>query len=362
MLTVEAFNALLKTLEEPPEYCLFILATTELYKVPLTIRSRCQLLRFDRGSTAALEKALKIAAAGEGLEVDDTVYTLIAEHAEGGFRDALSLLESLSTRHTHLTRALAEEGLGILPELQARELLEACLTGDTAQLLPLLAQQKGQLPGSLDAILSQLIRQVQERLYHSKIKNTEHLAYALQQFLEAYILLRSTPVASLPLELACLSICQYVAPPGHTDIHRPSQLNKSPEVHGIALDVTVSPTPPKEREPVVELRQDAVKDPRQAWKLMIEQICRENLVLGQTLKQTVFHKAEGQTITIHVRYQFHADKLNEKRNRNYVLQLLHDLTGRDWSVEYEVSTSVPKPKVRKEITVGEADAVAVFGN
>ena len=86
MLTTEAFNALLKTLEEPPAHVVFIFATTDLHKVPATILSRCQRYDFKRLTVQQLMAGLKKVAAGEGIEADEAALLMIAKHAEGGMR------------------------------------------------------------------------------------------------------------------------------------------------------------------------------------------------------------------------------------------------------------------------------------
>ena len=96
MLTTEAFNALLKTLEEPPEHVLFILATTEPHKIPSTILSRCQRYDFKRLTVEDTVARLKTVAEGSGLKTDEDALKLIAAQADGGMRDALSLLDQCS--------------------------------------------------------------------------------------------------------------------------------------------------------------------------------------------------------------------------------------------------------------------------
>lgn len=93
MLTTESFNALLKTLEEPPEHTLFIFATTDVHKVPLTIISRCQRFDFRRIELNTIKKLLKNIADAEGIEIDDTALTIIAKKADGALRDAQSLFD-----------------------------------------------------------------------------------------------------------------------------------------------------------------------------------------------------------------------------------------------------------------------------
>jgi len=96
MLSTSAFNALLKTLEEPPKYVVFILATTEPYKIPLTILSRCQRFDFKAITRTDLKKRLELIAKEEKINITNESLTLIAEFAEGGMRDAISLLDQLS--------------------------------------------------------------------------------------------------------------------------------------------------------------------------------------------------------------------------------------------------------------------------
>ena len=95
MLTTESFNALLKTLEEPPEHTLFIFATTDVHKVPLTIISRCQRFDFRRIELATIKNRLKEIADAEGIEIDDLALTLIAKKADGALRDAQSLFDQV---------------------------------------------------------------------------------------------------------------------------------------------------------------------------------------------------------------------------------------------------------------------------
>ena len=124
MLTKEAFNALLKTLEEPPAHAIFILATTELDKVPETIISRCQNFSFRKISEEVLKKALKNIAKKEDFEIDDGTAGLIALCAEGSFRDAQGILDQIiSSGEKSITEESARRFLSAPP----RELIEKFL-------------------------------------------------------------------------------------------------------------------------------------------------------------------------------------------------------------------------------------------
>ncbi len=113
MLSVSAFNALLKTLEEPPEHVVFILATTELHKLPATIISRCQRFDFRRISLGALTGRLTYIAGQEQIELEPEAARMLAKLAQGGMRDAISLLELCAGYHCKITPAIVTEAVGM---------------------------------------------------------------------------------------------------------------------------------------------------------------------------------------------------------------------------------------------------------
>lgn len=127
MLTSESFNALLKTLEEPPEHVIFILATTELHKVPATIVSRTQRFHFRPATSTDVVEHLRKIATKEKIAIDDDALELIARHANGSFRDSMSLLDQLSSLSEHVTSALVESVLGMAPRESVEKLLSAII-------------------------------------------------------------------------------------------------------------------------------------------------------------------------------------------------------------------------------------------
>lgn len=113
MLSQSAFNALLKTLEEPPEHVVFILATTELHKLPATIISRCQRFDFRRITTEILRNHLLDIAKAENIEITESAATILAKHAQGGMRDAISLLDLCAGSRRLIDDALVSETVGL---------------------------------------------------------------------------------------------------------------------------------------------------------------------------------------------------------------------------------------------------------
>ncbi|MDU5915493.1 MAG: DNA polymerase III subunit gamma/tau [Negativicoccus succinicivorans] len=135
MLTKEAANALLKTLEEPPEHVVFILATTEPERLPATIISRCQRYEFRRISVAAITAQLLKVAQGSGIELSEGAARLIAVRAEGGLRDALSLLDQCAGTGGAITDAVVTTVLGLPDQEEITGLAEAVLARDSARTL-----------------------------------------------------------------------------------------------------------------------------------------------------------------------------------------------------------------------------------
>ncbi len=135
MLTTEAFNALLKTLEEPPAHVIFILATTDPHKIPATIHSRCQRFDFRRVTVDEIAAHLALVAQGSGIAADDEALRLIAVQSEGGLRDALSLLDQCGVMTQRVTAEVVREVLGIVGREALRELVQAIGLQDTAAAL-----------------------------------------------------------------------------------------------------------------------------------------------------------------------------------------------------------------------------------
>ncbi|HET7213931.1 MAG TPA: DNA polymerase III subunit gamma/tau [Terriglobia bacterium] len=136
MLTTEAFNALLKTLEEPPPRSLFVLCTTEAHKLPTTIQSRCQHFSFRLLDYSEILSRLKWVMKQEQISADEGALSAVAEAAEGSLRDALSLLDqAIASSAERLEEAHVRQLLGVVPSQVLTELVEAIGAGDTAKVL-----------------------------------------------------------------------------------------------------------------------------------------------------------------------------------------------------------------------------------
>ena len=135
MLTPQSFNALLQTLEEPPEHLMFILATTEVHKIPATIKSRCQQFAFKRIQAPDIAAHLNKVAQAEGIALSSGGADLIARLADGGMRDALSLLDQCSSGGGAVDEARIYDVLGLAGNVEAAALMQYVAEGDSAAVL-----------------------------------------------------------------------------------------------------------------------------------------------------------------------------------------------------------------------------------
>ena len=132
MLSTAAFNALLKTLEEPPPHAIFVLATTEIHKIPATVLSRCQRHEFRRVPVDEIVSQLKKIAKAENIKADDEALTLIARQSAGGMRDAISLLDQLSSTGEKIDLTLTQTVLGTATSQTVLDLIASISDGQPA--------------------------------------------------------------------------------------------------------------------------------------------------------------------------------------------------------------------------------------
>ena len=157
MLSMSAFNALLKIIEEPPAHLMFILATTELHKVPATILSRCQRFSFRRISPDEIASRIHYVAYEEGIQIDDAAANLLSRLADGALRDGLSLLDQCaSSSEGTLTADTVYHCLGIAGARKAAELLRSAADHDVKAALTLLGEQYAE-GKDLSAMVDELI-------------------------------------------------------------------------------------------------------------------------------------------------------------------------------------------------------------
>lgn len=206
MLTKEAFNALLKTLEEPPSHVYFILATTEVHKIPETILSRCQRFDFKRIDDRVLFDRLQWIARAENIEAEPTALKAIVHYAQGGLRDAIGLLEQLSSEGK-LREAHVQEVLGISGKASIEKLFTFLQNGDVSAALEeiqALYREGYDLSQFNKDFLEFLRQKMLASVHDGDTLETARLLKIIGFFQQAYEQLRFSTIPQLPLEMAII--------------------------------------------------------------------------------------------------------------------------------------------------------------
>jgi len=188
MLTKEAFNALLKTLEEPPAHVVFVLATTEVHRIPATILSRCQRFDFRRPRVHDIAMVVGQIAAAEQITIDEPAVLEIARHAEGGFRDAIGTLEKLTTYfgEAPITSREVLDALGVIASELLFEIVDVVIERDPAAAL-LFVQRLAEHGTSYPQFIHDLLRHLRQVFlvqYFSDVSDDRATLVALSQNLE----------------------------------------------------------------------------------------------------------------------------------------------------------------------------------
>ncbi len=379
MLSTSAFNALLKTLEEPPAHVIFILATTELHKIPATIISRCQ--RFDFHKIAAPEMIVRLLSITkkEGIEVDEEVLRVIAKISEGCLRDAESLLgQVLSLGDKHITVALAASILPVTTIELVRELIAAIEQKNVQVALDKISTFVAD-GGSVKHLTDELIEEIREDLMNSVAgKKATFEATAARRLLDLLLTARGrhslSTLPQLPLELA---LVEFVLGIGSVEASMvvPPSTPAAPPIMPRAVSgnvgslVTPRPvitekviggvTAPRQHEPISNAADNidgaalitfTLAEIQDKWERCCDYVADRNIALPMGLRTGKPSAINGAKLTITFPYAFHADALKDGKN----LRLLEDAIA---------SVMMQRPMIVTEVVSipdKEEETVALF--
>ena len=393
MLTNEAFNALLKTLEEPPGHVVFILATTEPHRIPATIHSRCQRYDFRRIGTRDIETRLKEVAVKSGIAATDAALSLIAAHAEGGMRDALSILDQCaSLEAAEITDNDVRELLGLIGHEWVWQLAQSLIQRDGAACLTALDELIAMGRDGRQVLL-ELIQHMRSIMLHKAAPNLDRFEQQVggdilasqgrclshQEIVEIMRLLhegandaRWAPEPRISVETALLSICSRH---NVTDLaglaERISQLERRLEASAAQADkvpgrpipsapasaavpataafsgapaVTAVPaaaqpvaarTVPPKPESVGPATQ--VTDPGDVsalWEAVLKQLIADGKrTVHACVVQGQLDSINGQTATVRFTSQFTKDRTEKEDFRHLIEKLLSQAAGRELKLQ-----------------------------
>jgi DNA polymerase-3 subunit gamma/tau len=343
MLSKAAFNALLKTLEEPPEHAVFILATTDVDKLPATIISRTQQFSFRAISSSDAVQHLKFIAEQEKITINDSALELIALRGDGSFRDSISLLDQLqglADEKTGITKELVEQALGLAPSELVHQLLDAHEAKDLSKIVSLLddSEQSGIQTVVLCSQLIQAIRM--------NISKKPHLIPLLDQLLDVakssqpnirLLTALASHITPKPRSVALSAVMPEVSAPI-------AELEKRATTAPIKRQVnTTTDTPRTKLTPVTaeKLPEVAYEAGTLDWAALIE-YTRQNFVAVYSVLSKCSGEIEGDTLVLYTNNSFYKKKLDDAKHRGNLLTALK-ATGAGAPIIKTVGTP-PPPK------------------
>lgn len=387
MLSTAAFNALLKTLEEPPPHAIFILATTEEHKILATIKSRCQQFNFRLLSLAEITDRLNLLVKRENLTVEPSAISLIAKEGAGSLRDAESLLDQLVTSpDDEITLERVQQVLGTASTQAMSNLVEAWMAGDTTAGLSIIhnalavgtdaRQFCRQMVGYLRQLLllkatngsvSLDLTAEQTAALFDQARRAPHvgLIEAVKQFNTAALAPSNNWQPQLPLEMAFL-MSSSISMPMSTDqpvavVNAPSPVAKPQAV----VQPTPTPPPVAKPEPIIEKVEQQPVKPKPAappidtdtddsdsdinsvqtrWDDIVRQVAQNDRNLPAMLKMGRILNVEGKTVILGFQYPIFKDKFDDHAQAKEVVgDALSDVLGDKFTIRAVVADSYTIP-------------------
>lgn len=336
MLTTEASNALLKTLEEPPAHVVFIFATTDPQKLPPTILSRLTTVTFVKASMEELTHQLTRIVTKEKIAIESAALTLLAERADGSFRDAAKLLEMLALQNEKITVS-AVNALGtssdtvekLAKAIEARN-AKSCIEYIEA------ATENGQ---SVRDLTKELIKVFKAALManitgEGGTLSAGELIALIESLSGAYTKALTYPLPETALEIAVIEWCKGKEPPRPKVSTLPQKPIEKPD-----------PLPPViEEEPKKKLQTVSHADP-ELWTKIVMSVRDRNTTLDALFRAALLVECSQTALTIGVYYRFHKEKLETTAVRSAFDVILSELFPNPVAVEY-VLLDPPQPTLR----------------
>lgn len=320
MLTTEASNALLKTLEEPPSHVIFVLATTNPEKLIDTIKSRVTVVTFRKANHTEILRSLKRVVTGEkmnagNIKIKDDALEVIAKASDGAFRDAIKILEQVNAEGIDLTKESLEEHLFSKKAFDIDSFIELLVNRDAKALIVEIAKfnEKGvSTQNFLTALLDQLRNILLSKVGVGEVSNTSIPKTDLVNLIELLLMasnnISTSPIDELPLELAIIKWCGN---------DRDSEVE-----HEIKKEIEYDSKITDKSENVVEITDSYVMIPdsidgvnEEAWKMILTGVKPINASIEALLRAARPVSYEGGILTLGVYYKFHKERLEDLNHR-----------------------------------------------
>lgn len=385
MLSSSAFNALLKIMEEPPEYVKFILATTEIHKVPATIISRCQRYDFRRIRQEDLVTRLCRIAQAEGISLAEDAAELMARLSDGGMRDAISLLDRCAAYGEHITAQITAEAAGVAGREYLLSMLQALHARETAKVLEIVASLHD-ASKDLQRLCEELILMLRDVMLLKATGDTGLLHCMADEVAGLQQLAAETPMDGIMAQLNALQSCRErmgravnrrvelemtlirlcAGQPARTEAaansaevqalqERIAQLETRAAARPVAAapepEVTKPTAPPvTEPEPEVDMRKLRKEDfqPLAQWAEILEECGRLNpAVLGTLAGSTAV--AYANIILITAENPFFLTMFKDKQNAQSLGDAVQNILGKRYVIRAKCSAAAAKPRPVEEM-------------
>lgn len=407
MLSKAAFNALLKTLEEPPAHAMFILATTDIEKVPDTIASRTQKFDFKRIASNAMADTLANVAKEQKMKLADGVIEAVIAQSEGSMRDALSRLDMISSLGTNIALEDAQRLLGVTPLESVQELIDKIIAKESSALpdffddtfssgadpavfnrsvleyLRLLLTAK--LTGNTDANRHGMQTDAQRQVFTNQVEALAlpQLLLIIRLFLRSYKELSNAPLPELPLLLAAIEASMF----GLTQSASSSASVPVPVAVPAVKKAPEAKSETKSEEPVIsesaaelipteenvvmvteDATEDAVEDNRAVtieeiknwWPDIVNHVKTGNSPIATLLKNSPIIEVNDGKITIAVKYLFHKEHIDNKKHAAMIMESIQAVCGKKLSIRAVIKNDVREPAISQTVDA-LSDALKVFG-
>lgn len=351
MLTREAFNALLKTLEEPPAHCIFILATTEAAKLPETIVSRTQRFEFKPVGTAQAVSHLEVIARSEKLTIDKPALELLAEFGAGSFRDSISYLDQLSSYGKKISEADVRDLLGLPASSEIDSLMDSLETGDPKNILSQLKTLEG-MGITARAVASAISNRIRDAITEGRAKAWQ--IKLLRELLEVSASVRSQEV----LEVVMLEACAHVPAANTLSGVAPAApaIKKPAATKAEAL-------PPKVQN--VEISTKTLEETDffnlDMWEEVIERSKKQAASIYTALRLAKPSYSDG-TLVLAFQFPLHQKKLNQSQCRELISQIIKDIGGGDVRIETALDELAPDINHQPLKPAPASVISSIFGN
>lgn len=372
MLTPGASNALLKTLEEPPSHVVFILATTNPEKLIETIRSRCTRITFNKATTEEIVSSLGRIVKGEKIKIEKEALKIIAENAQGSFRDAAKILEQLISEEKSLKVEDIKEAILKTKDSQIGDLLETIMEKDAKKGLELIEKliDKGVI---MENLVTDLLSEFKKSLLSKmgigddplKGFSKTDIIWLIKIFGSTLVSLKTTVIEQLPIELAIVEWCEKDNKENKEEsvikeetVIVSGSSGKPNEPQAAPIGKSILPKEmPMEQTKVEEIVKSLDQITDEIWKTILAKMRPVNTSIEALLRATRPLGLEGNTLRLGVFYRFHKERLEDTKNKRIFEDVVATVLGKP----IKLVCCLTEPPQKKIETTVQVDSVLTEG-